>query len=742
MPTQLRDGLHTIRRLLLSANCHNPEPFIYPLQRYLHNNHSPYKLSRLVLSQVKLHLRQQLLHNALNFLRERLSQVDWAFSSSSFTLEALHATPLKAIPSFSRLAILRWIIDSEPDVHFRLRPHFTRSSPCRCGCGKFSSLFPYGFHSGSVHHSHFSFSLTWTLLACPSLISAFPHFFKQRHPPLPSFTSSPVWYTCKGLEVSSLDILPPPLTCWLSQPCVLCGGGDNAVQHWLNFCPIPALAGSLLLNRPWRTRYWYFARSHSLGHRSLIASLWVATRQFVHERSGLPPPSLVPRPVASANTLAFPRLLAERAYHLLPQFFRSHTAFIPSSPSFSPNPHSCTFELIHFPTLSLEAEGHPLFYGPVPATSTSLSSDDLIGIFPPSAPLIKKLFAFQRSVARPPNCTLQFKLCPCGAIHGYLQALPPLPPNSPLFIGDPDVEQHDLVIHFDGGCFKELQIGGAGVVIWKRTAGTLTLLDTLCVPIYPCPDAAYAEACGAAHAVILAAKYFAEVQPRRIVIKGDNRPVIDFLNNVGKLRRSDLQSMLETAQHLMAFSLPPLIWSYTPREFNRCADFLAGIARDHAREHFAHAPEHMSSLTLSRLLFPPYSPLSLTRLLPLLLPISHLLKFLLSPCLSCRYSFATLSKSPLSFVTSVLLAICGLAPFSPYQCFIVLPPLTRMADYTALPLGLKSSLKRYGLCSSVALTMRLISWVHIINFSPVLLALSSSSHYLRSQIFAPSLEKI
>ena len=60
-------------------------------------------------------------------------------------------------------------------------------------------------------------------------------------------------------------------------------------KHWLNFCPIPALAGSLLLNRPWRTRYWYFTRSHSLEHRSIIASLWVATRQFVHERSGLPP---------------------------------------------------------------------------------------------------------------------------------------------------------------------------------------------------------------------------------------------------------------------------------------------------------------------------------------------------------------------------------------------------------------------------------------------------------------------
>ena len=169
----------------------------------------------------------------------------------------------------------------------------------------------------------------------------------------------------------------------------------------------------------------------------MIASLWVATRQFVHERSGLPPPSLVPPSVSFANTLAFPRLLAERAYQLLPQFFRSHTAFIPSSPSFSPNPHSCTFELIHFPMLTLEAEGHPLFYGPAPATSTALGSDDPIGIFSPSSPLIKKLFAFQRSVARPLNCTLQFKLCSCGAIHGYLQALVPLPLILPYLSGIP-----------------------------------------------------------------------------------------------------------------------------------------------------------------------------------------------------------------------------------------------------------------------------------------------------------------
>ena len=71
------------------------------------------------------------------------------------------------------------------------------------------------------------------------------------------------------------------------------------------------------------------------------------------------------------------------------------------------------------------------------------------------------------------------------------------------------------------------------------------------------------------------------------------------------------------------------------------------------------------SPSLSHLLFPPYSSLSLTHLLLLLLPISHLLRFLPYPCLSSRYSSATLSRLRQSFVTFVLLAICGLVPLQP-----------------------------------------------------------------------------
>ena len=89
----------------------------------------------------------------------------------------------------------------------------------------------------------------------------------------------------------TLDFLPCPLQLWASQTCVLCGCGDNSVQHWLYFCPVPALAGSLLLRAPWKISNWFLQKRFP-PRLAVIAGLWVSARQFIHERSGLPPPSL------------------------------------------------------------------------------------------------------------------------------------------------------------------------------------------------------------------------------------------------------------------------------------------------------------------------------------------------------------------------------------------------------------------------------------------------------------------
>ena len=118
--------------------------------------------------------------------------------------------------------------------------------------------------------------------------------------------------------------------------------------------------------------------------------------------------------------------------------------------------------------------------------------------------------------------------------------------------------------------------GGAGVVLWQHSRGRLTFADSVCLPLYPCPDAAHAEAAGAAAAVQPPAKHYPLLKPNRIIIKGDNRAVIDFITHTGKYRRTDLQHALQEAHHLLAFRLPPCTWCYAPREFNKCAGFLAG----------------------------------------------------------------------------------------------------------------------------------------------------------------------
>ena len=105
------------------------------------------------------------------------------------------------------------------------------------------------------------------------------------------------------------------------------------------------------------------------------------------------------------------------------------------------------------------------------------------------------------------------------------------------------------------------------------------------------------------------------------------------MSNTGKYRRTDLQQLLESAQHTLAFSLPRVIWSYTPREFNKCADYLAGMARDYTRD-----AKLSTSPAPSRLLFPPP--------LPPFTPLPPPARLILSPRLSpSRRSF--LSRLPI-----------------------------------------------------------------------------------------------
>ena len=570
LPAQIETGLRSIRSLLSDALPFHSEPYSVPIQAHLFQQISPYKLSHLVTKHFKNFLRRKLNFEARDFLLQRFANVKWHFVASPQLFDMLHTTPLKIIPAAaaSRLAILRWAIDSDPDFHFRLRPHLTRHTPCRCGCGRLSSLYPEGLSRGSVCSSHLIPHLTWTLFLPSDLPPPLSHLAFPPPPlPLPEHVQ---FLSRKPESHSTLNFLPRPLQLWASQTCVLCGCGDNSVQHWLYFCPVPALAGSLLLRTPWKTSHWFLQETFSASRLAVVAGLWVSARQFIHERSGLPPPSM-----------DLPPFISLIAPFLIPPAYRPTHLHSPTpARSFS----SCFFEHFTFRLRSYESEAVPIFHGPAPVLDNDITAETRISTLSPHSPTLRKLFLFQKRLPRRPNCALTFGLCACGHIHAHLHALQPLSANTPLHVGDPPYHESDFVLQFDRGAYRTLGIGGAGVVLWQHTRGSLVFIDSRCLPLYPCPDAAHAEAAGAAAAVLLAAKHYPTLRPTRILIKGDNRAVIDFMTHTGKYRRPDLQQALQEAHHLLAFRLPPCTWCYTPREFNKCADFLAGIARDHARE--------------------------------------------------------------------------------------------------------------------------------------------------------------
>ena len=208
MPEQLKQGLLQIRSALVTGNSYTLSSFTESFQKHIYTNLPPHKLAKKLTSALKEHLLQQLSFDTRVFLRLRVSQVPWLFSSGSPLLDVLHTTPLKAIPCHARLAIFRWLIDSEPDLHFRLRPFLSRSSLCICGCGQLSSIYPFGLSRGAIHSSHLHFDLLYTL-AFSSLpddsLSPQPHVM---HPPLPRLLSP--------LNGPSAPVkLPTPLLCSL-----------------------------------------------------------------------------------------------------------------------------------------------------------------------------------------------------------------------------------------------------------------------------------------------------------------------------------------------------------------------------------------------------------------------------------------------------------------------------------------------------------------------------------------------
>lgn len=221
-------------------------------------------------------------------------------------------------------------------MNFELRPFFTRLSPCRCGCSVPSSLYPDGFVAGSVAAPHLYSVNPWTLHCRMFPFSSFHRFIDL---------------TCAPSSTRSLDLCslgPVPFVSSAIAEMAWCSIGFASTLFLLS--PVVSFA---IRSGPQPFGFYTLPPLLLSGHWWL--PFWVGTRQCVHKRSGLPPPSFCPPPVFSSDPLIMLCHLVDRGFSVIP------AAYQPT--------HVRSLSLLQFQVVS----GIMLFFIPSPWNKRGLS---------------------------------------------------------------------------------------------------------------------------------------------------------------------------------------------------------------------------------------------------------------------------------------------------------------------------------------------------------------------------------
>ena len=129
-------------------------------------------------------------------------------------LTNLHPRLCGPIP---RYALLRWAIGGESDCWFWR--HFHKLGPCICGCGRLADTYPYGLSQAPLAE-HTSPNFSTRLYTDPRTTTAWRKPSYRQTYRLQAYLPSPII----GPTHSTIS------------PCVLCGKGDNCVDHWMRHC--------------------------------------------------------------------------------------------------------------------------------------------------------------------------------------------------------------------------------------------------------------------------------------------------------------------------------------------------------------------------------------------------------------------------------------------------------------------------------------------------------------------------
>ena len=576
-----------------------------------HPNPSP-KNARAILSFLKAHIAQQGFHKTEQYLERRTAGIYWNTGGLMRGLRALHTLPRTAIKSQFRLAMVRWLLDAEADDTLQYNKHGPGPCGiCACGCSKGSLLHPLGRGIMKLHQSHVAHTPIWELhLDAPSTIR------------LRALKGGRTYEADKNLDRlrQLLPVAPgsPHHLAMLqsanSSLCPLCRNGECTVEHWMHFCPVTNLTLALILGRSTDFNDWtpdedvtedvahpdrWPGRAIATGKNiSLIAHLvfvirmeLTARQAYGHNKYAAP----IPRHDTHYDTaIELLGTLQSSHYDIGLSAAYGNLAHLP--------PQRCSCECCHVqpkfpPALNALPAHRKRTSRPVLAAAHTMEVGDTMWIT--HKPKALQHGAYANSVFLPPpravvditdlpNATVQLAACPqCGQQTTCLVAATHLREGDPILIGpwtNTVRQTKAVIIQFDGSCHFAATSdasAGAGVAAFCIPGnGAVIPITSWAVPLPHATDAALAEAGGADFAVSIAIQLVDDYPPSayQYIIQGDNISVITYMQGNARFQSLLMHQALETAKLHVSLYLNTLLFEYLPREANKIADALAGIA--------------------------------------------------------------------------------------------------------------------------------------------------------------------
>ena len=373
--------------------------------------------------------------------------------------------------------------------------------------------------------------------------------------------------------------------------CLLCGRGTNSTEHWLTTaCVVTRAPLSIVLVT---MGYASTASLESLCHNALpvananedvdkkfcaVLLAWIATiRRYVMEEQCTWHPGWGEKPQRAKHINYIPKL-ASRLWNTIPRMLlpKALPMWWVDTERCKPccNDGGLCIEVKHPLSALVKASAQGVTISP-----RNANIGDVIATLDAQHYLLAPMY--QQTMGTP-NVALWPKMCHCGNLHLKVTAVRPIPARTPLIVELKPVKDTHLVAQFDGSCHVQEGIGGAGGVIWSPGPVPI-ILDTIAIPLQPCPDSMFAEIHAAEATLDKALNLAARSQIEEVVIQGDCINIVKHFAGALRLHREDLVRKLDAMWQKLTHTSITVHWSYVPRIGNKVADHLAGIAADSIR---------------------------------------------------------------------------------------------------------------------------------------------------------------